>query len=139
MAFRPLGQPRCLKQRHEPAHLSAGAMWDSRCDAPATSLLPCSIPSNGLVLSPWGWHGGSGRCVAAELFPLALGALHPWFHPSTVSEQNVPIIYFPTTPCYRRRLWLLVLCSCLTCFYSTLQHQQLVGFPCWYLSKVEVY
>lgn len=96
MAFRPLGQPRCLKQRHEPAHLSAGAMWDSRCDAPATSLLPCSIPSNGLVLSPWGWHGGSGRCVAAELFPLALGALHPWFHPSTVSEQNVPIIYFPT-------------------------------------------
>lgn len=36
-------------------------------------------------------------------------------------------------------LWLLILSSCVTCFYSNLQHQQLVGFPCWYLLKVEAY
>lgn len=36
--------------------------------------------------------------------PFSLGALHLWFHPSTVPEQTRPIIYFLffNTPCYGR-------------------------------------
>lgn len=80
MAFRPLGQPRCLKQRHEPVHLSAGAMWDSRWDPPVTSLLPCSIPSNGLVLSlglAW-WLGAMCGCRAV---PFGTGSPSPLIPP----------------------------------------------------------
>lgn len=138
MAFRPLGQPRCLKQRHEPAHLPAGATWDSRCEPPVTSLLPCSIPSNGLVLSlglAW-WLGAMCGCRAV---PFGTGSPSPLVPPKHSLRTERANHIFSYTPCYRRRLWLLVLCSCLTCFYSTLQHQQLVGFPCRYLSKVEVY
>lgn len=39
-----------------------------------------------------------------QLFPLDLGALCTWFHPSSVSEQTMPIIYFIffNTLCYGR-------------------------------------
>lgn len=87
-----------------------------------------------------GWLASGREAVSSlpvQLFPLALGALYAWFRLSTVSEQTTPIIYFIfLIHCVMEDvLWLLILC--VMCFYSKLQHQQLVGFPCWYLLQVK--
>lgn len=126
------------------------------CNPSPNAYLPCSIfsASPGSILHPRqvpleltlgldgrGWLASGREAISSlrgQLFPSALGALYAWFRLSTVSEQTMPIIYlffFLIHYVMEDVLWLLILC--VMCFYSKLQHQQLVGFPCWYLLQVK--
>jgi len=91
------------------------------------------IPS-GLAVTQWQWmpihpsiHPSIHSCWLWEPFP--------WHHPAQSQNRTCQSYIYPYTV-LQKTLWLLILCSYVMCFYSDLQHQQLVvGFSSWYLLK----